>query len=105
MKLNNDFNTAFVKFLMGAQAIVDKNLEKFEYHLPVELVAEKGRKFIRIVSKDAAQRSAYCFIDMTNGNVLKAAGWKGPAKHARGNIFNDDSGVGAVGPYGANYMS
>jgi hypothetical protein len=26
------------------------------------------------------------FIDLTNGDILKADGWKAPAKHARGNI-------------------
>jgi len=104
MKLSNDFNTAFVKFLMGAQAIVDKNLEQYEFYFPIELVAEKGRRYIRIVSKGEAQSSAYCFIDMTNGDVLKCAGWKSPAKHARGNIFNADNGVGAVGPHGARYL-
>jgi hypothetical protein len=40
------------------------------------------------------QRSVYCFIDLSNGDILKAAGWKAPAKGARGNIFNDNCDVG-----------
>lgn len=59
-----------------------------------EAVAQAGPKFARIVAqcplKDERGRnyhaSAYCFIDLSNGDILKPAGWKGPAKHARGNI-------------------
>lgn len=59
-----------------------------------EAVAEAGPKYARIVSrcplKDERGRnyhqSAYCFIDLSNGDILKADGWKKPAKHPRGNI-------------------
>ena len=40
------------------------------------------------------QRSVYCFIDMSNGDILKADGWAKPAKGARGNIFNVNCDVG-----------
>lgn len=53
-----------------------------------------GKKFARLVTSrtvDPSQRSAFCFIDLSNGNILKAAGWKGPAKHARGNIRKGDA--------------
>lgn len=34
------------------------------------------------------QRSVAAFID-NDGNILKPASWKAPAKGIRGNIFND----------------
>ena len=48
--------------------------------------------------------SAYCFVDRTNGDVLKAASWKAPAKHARGNIFDDSNGLKFMSAYGAAYL-
>jgi hypothetical protein len=45
----------------------------------------------------------YCFVDLTNGDILKAATWKAPAKHARGNILAVDP-MSAVGIGGANYL-
>jgi hypothetical protein len=42
-------------------------------------------------------RSAFGFIDKTNGNVLKPADWKGPAKNfCHGNIRDENKGCGRV---------
>ena len=64
---------------------------------------EQGRRYIKVVSVTASQRMVHSFIDRTNGDVLKAASWKAPAKHARGNINAGPSGYG-VSQYGANYL-
>ncbi len=66
----------------------------------------KGRKYWRVVREEggSASKSAYAFLDTTTGDVLKAAGWKAPARHARGNVFDSDFGMKAVGPYGARYL-
>lgn len=65
-----------------------------------------GKRYIRIVTEsvDGHHRSAHCFVDSQTGDVLKCDGWKKPAKHARGNIFNDDDGRGAMTQYGAAYL-
>lgn len=63
-----------------------------------------GSKYIRIVRAGTGQRSVHCFIDRSNGDILKAAGWVGPAKHARGNIFADDIGLSCMDPYGPKYL-
>jgi hypothetical protein len=49
-------------------------------------------------------RSAFCFVDKATGNVLKAASWSAPAKHARGNIFDESNGLAKIGPYGPAYL-
>jgi len=64
----------------------------------------KGSKFVRIVREGGCQRSVHCFIDRQTGDVLKAAGWKAPAKHARGNLFDAKQGLGLMGPYGPAYL-
>lgn len=56
--------------------------------------AEYGVKQVRIVIRDQTSRSVYCFIDLSNGDILKAAGYKAPAKGKRGSIWNDDCDVG-----------
>jgi len=46
-----------------------------------------GKKYARLVTQlNGSNRSAMGFIDLTTGDILKADGWKAPAKHARGNI-------------------
>lgn len=51
----------------------------------------QGSKNLRIVATTAGNRSVYCFVEKSTGNILKAAGWKAPAKGARGNIFNKET--------------
>lgn len=50
------------------------------------------------------KHSAWCFVDLTNGDVLKADGYKKPARHARGNIRDAASGMSKIGPYGPAYL-
>lgn len=62
-----------------------------------------GKKYIRIVvSGNGMGRSVHCFVDRATGNVLKAEGWKRPAKHARGSIYI--LGQEGVGRFGAHYL-
>ena len=63
---------------------------------------DKGRVYWRVVANrpTGGGRYSYAFLDTRNGDVLKSAGWKAPAKGARGNIFHGGLGVGV---YGGNY--
>jgi len=64
-----------------------------------------GRLYARVyLEQRSGSRSVYCFVDRSNGDVLKAASWKTPAKHVRGNIYAADPLAG-VGVYGANYLT
>jgi hypothetical protein len=56
---------------------------------------KRGPKFTRIEGGG----SVTCFVDNENGNILKAAGVKGPEpkRHVRGNIAN---GAGDLSPFG-----
>lgn len=107
--MTQNFETAIKAFLDGAQTIVDKHYADSTYHPKLE-IDPKGIKFVRIVRYDYPQQvgfqgsSVHCFIDKTNGDVLKAAGWKAPAKHARGNIYAEDQGLQNMGPYGPAYL-
>lgn len=67
-----------------------------DYVKPVE--AEYGHKFARIVISVGGSRSVYCFINLTDGSILKADSWKKPAKGVRGSIWNDGFDVGPGKP-------
>jgi hypothetical protein len=90
-----DFEGAFRSWMEKAQAVVDDGYSRYNGVVPApKLEARNGRRYIRIVSNS----SAFCFIDKTNGNVLKPAGWKGPTHNfPRGNIFTDKLGVTEYG--------
>ncbi len=100
------FDSKLQTWLDGAQAIINR---EYGNRAPT-LVKEVGKRYIRIVrfredinadgQRVVTDRSAYAFIDTTTGDVLKPDGWKGPAKHSRGNIFDDKNGLGMVGPWG-----
>jgi hypothetical protein len=72
---------------------------------PVPVITiEPSFKYAKIVlTQYGDQRSAYGFIDLTSGDLLKADGWKKPAKHARGNLFSATPLAGC-GPYGMAYL-
>jgi predicted hydrocarbon binding protein len=79
-----------VKFCAEAQAIGDEYMAKHYPNNKRDTVSfEIGKRYARVFKVDGYHngRSAYCFIDMTNGNILKAAGWKAPAPNGvRGHI-------------------
>lgn len=62
---------------------------------PVAIVLEEGPKYTRIVRSlimdgTVVERSAYGFIVNATGDLLKADGWKRPAKGIRGNLGDAD---------------
>lgn len=76
------------------------------------ITAECGPKNIRIVRRELwasegadaepTNGSVHCFVDAATGNILKADGWKRPARGIRGSIFAANFDLGrAVTQYGA----
>lgn len=64
------------------------------------IFVEYGRKYAKVLRG----RVVHSFVDLSNGDILMAASYAAPAKHARGNIFADDYGRSGVSEYGANYI-
>ena len=72
---------------------------RVEYTSGVERVSitiKPGRKFIKIIRDNsvwgfvAKADGTHKGVPMKMGDVLKAAGWSAPAKHTRGNIFDNN---------------
>tara|TARA_Y100000034_G_scaffold1017_1_gene1291 strand:+ start:9253 stop:9591 length:339 start_codon:yes stop_codon:yes gene_type:complete len=111
-----DFNTALNDWLNGVRKLVRKHYQDSYPNLPVPtLDTDEGGKFIRIVEDNGSQKSAFAFVakvdgqtkalgKVKQGDVLKTASWKAPARHARGNIFDDSKGLKHVGPRGPAYL-
>ena len=71
----------------------------FTHSDPDHISADIGRKYARIVKNDqlSGSRSVHTFVNMLNGDILKAGGWSAPQKNGvRGNIFADDLGANRV---------
>lgn len=82
-------------------SFVEQNLNRNSYSI------DKGRKFARIVRHDYGREettgSVVWFVNMENGNIHKANGWKAASKYVRGHISNwkDAMSVGSrSGVYG-----
>ena len=97
-----------------AKFIEKVNAERKEYYDKInlsskepDLVVEIGNKFIRLWQGT----SCWGFISRVDGDLkgstikkgdlLKAATWKAPAKHSRGNIMD---GTARYGVYGPEYL-
>ena len=72
----------------------------------------KPKRYYRIIDSN---QGAYCFIakeDFENktvgkvkaGDILMASTYTQPAKHARGNLFDQTSWESAFGPWGVKYI-
>lgn len=79
----------------------DKNFSYKEYE---SLEVTKGNKYMKIMDGS----SVWAFISMVDGflkgvpikkgDLLKPAGWRTPAKHSRGNIFDGSDKWSYFGP-------
>ena len=66
----------------------------------LDLSLDKGRKFIKVVEGSVGSRRVWGFVSLVDGthkgmplkkgDILKAAGWRAPAKHSRGSIFDKE---------------
>ena len=72
---------------------------------PPTIEVKEGSKFYKIVKSETGSRSVHCFVSKVNGDIYKAASWKTPAKHIRGNIFDANYSYGTgVTLYGGAYI-
>jgi hypothetical protein len=53
-----------------------------------------GRKYAKILNRS----TVWGFVDLANGDLLKAASWRTPARHSRGNILNGTAQYNVYGP-------
>jgi len=99
-----DFNAALGEFVAATQEKINTEFARMYQHVkPPKLVVVRGSKNVKIVEQGQGSRSVFCFVRIADGDILKAASWKAPAKHSRGSIYVN-RGQEAVSIYGANYI-
>lgn len=100
-------NEQIETFVSAVNEMLAENNAKAGYKWDTFVEADIGKKRVRIVKRErwngvvTDNRSAFCFVDLESGAILKAASWATPAKHARGNIAN---GAKDLTQYGAVYL-
>lgn len=111
-----DFESKLNSWLEQWQAKINAQYETQYANLtPPTLEQERGSKFIRIVKREPHGGSASAFVALADGqtkalgtykagDIFKPAGYKGPAKHARGNIFDESNGMKWMSEYGPAYL-
>lgn len=92
-----------------AELVQEAIVKHYAAHLPnitpPKITIDRGPKYWRIVKNDEISRSVHTFVDMENGDILKAKGWKEPErKNPRGNVRDPDYGMRGVTQYGAVYL-
>jgi hypothetical protein len=97
--MTTNFDDAFKSFFAGCEKINNDNCDRQGFSRD-GFRFETGTRYVKVIR----DTSVHCFVDTKNGDVLKAASWKAPAKHARGNIFDSKNGLGSMGEYGPAYL-
>ncbi len=91
------------------------NIQRKDYYVKADMVSqyselqvEIGNKFIRLWEEGTGCWGFISRVDgdlkgspIKKGDLLKAATWKAPAKHARGNIID---GTARYSTYGPEYL-
>ncbi len=103
-----EFERGLEEFIAAVQNIIEENYQRNLPNLiPPVIEVQRGRRYIRVVQKHGDSRSVFAFIDQ-DGDVMKPASWKAPAKAhkgKRGNIMNEDMDwLKFVSPYGIQYL-
>ena len=111
--MTTDFEAKLRVFL---DEVNDKNAEYHNTNYPhsyttgsYELRPYGGTKYLKLATDNGNR--VWGFVSLVDGtlkgapvkvgDLLKAAGWRAPAKHSRGNILD---GTAQYGPYGPSYL-
>ena len=111
---NDNFEAKLQSWLAACQVLVNEYYANHYINLtsPTLALHRRGSKFLRVDS----DTSSYAFIALVDseskalgkvkqGDVMRSATYKTPAKHARGSVFDDQNGMGMMGPYGPAYLN
>ena len=99
MNVSNELATALIGLkdvIMADYAKFLKEIDGSKDKFGIEF--EAGSKYVKVVSiSGGGSRSVHCFVEKANGNILRAASWKAPARNfVRGNVYDQESYINRV---------
>jgi len=99
MNISDDLATALIGLkdvIVADYARFLKEIDGSKDKFGIEF--ETGSKYVKVVSiSGGGSRSVHCFVEKANGNILRAASWKAPARNfIRGNVFDQASYIDRV---------
>jgi hypothetical protein len=100
VEIDPKFSEAMSGFYVGCVKIYNDHCVKSGFTITDTFRLDEGNRYFKVIRGS----SVHCFVDKTNGDVLKPASWKVPAKHARGNILDANNGLRYMGEYGPAYL-
>ena len=96
-------NTELATALIGLKDVIVADYARFLKEIDGSkdkfgIEFEAGSKYVKIVSiSGGGSRSVHCFVEKANGNILRAASWKAPARNfVRGNVYDQASYINRV---------
>jgi hypothetical protein len=98
--IDTKFSDAFAIFYAGCVKIYNDHCDQSGFSCRDTFSYRDGNRYVRVFRGG----SAHAFIGKQNGDVLKPANWKAPAKHARGNIYDATNGLALMNEYGPAYL-
>ena len=82
-------NEQLAEFVTVVQGVVNAYMAKEYPTLPRRVITvDLGRRYARIVQTASGSGNVYCFVDLTNGDIRKAASWKIPARGVCGSVHD-----------------
>jgi hypothetical protein len=99
MSISNELATALIGLkdvIVADYARFLKEIDGSKDKFGIEF--ETGSKYVKVVSiSGGGSRSVHCFVEKANGNILRAASWKSPARNfIRGNVYDQASYINRV---------
>jgi hypothetical protein len=98
MEDRSAFETALESFRAASENAVLAHFERngFTFAVPFVQTAERrGAKYVKLwrgethTGEEPRINSIHAFVEISTGDIFKPASTKAPAKHKRGNIFED----------------
>jgi len=84
----------------------------YTFAVPTVEITKGGKRYIKLVTGEndptTGERrpggSVHSFVEVATGDIFKAASYKAPAKHARGNIYRGNGAEALTDVGGVRYL-
>lgn len=102
MSPNTEFPKALAEYMDNVQDRINEYFKKNDFPFAADqvILEPRGRRYKKVVlERHDGGKSVHSFVEVKTGDIFKPASWKAPAKHKRGNIY-ENRGDEALGQFG-----